>query len=564
MEIEWVHRRNTMTGSIILSFVSTVALSIQFLIFIYLYSSHRVRFFRYLVWAWGLFVAWKALSLTPQFFPEASGVGGLMNAAGATGDLLVLASGLAFRWDYRIRWHHAALGAAYAVIAAAFGHPSEAGMGVPTSSGALVGGGALIAGGLAFWPRRSMPTPPRGARFLATSLSLWGLHRIITPFVYAPQGTGAFVAVNVTFVLFYFLTVFAIIIVVLDRARGEVASLKEFNERLVDGIGEGLQLVGGDFIVRHTNRWMTQQFDSVVGRRCYAALTRDAQPCPGCPLARRHEMETPVRLEVAGSGDRRFLLTCSPVRQPDGQIFLLELVADVTEQERLRARLTEAERLAAAGELAAGVAHEIRNPLAAIVNATTLLEREETLTAEERAGTLEAVKKEARRLNATLSDFLSFARLREPKRLMGDIREVVGRVASLLREERPRAAGVQLEVRVDPSVPLFAFDPDQLTQVLWNIALNGVDAMEGRGHLSLEVVRQNGELLIAVSDTGPGIPLEEQRRIFQPFFSKRPGGTGLGLAIARRIVSAHGGRIELESSPGQGSRFTICLPLKDE
>ncbi len=555
-----------MTGSIILSFVSTVALSIQFLIFIYLYSSHRVRFFRYLVWAWGFFVALKTLSLTRQFFPEASGVGGLMNAAGATGNLLVLASGLAFRWDYRIRWRHAALGAAYAGVAALFGDLPEIWTEAPrvsTSTGAI-SSGALILGGLAFWPRRSMPSPPRGSRFLATSLSLWGLHRVIPPFVNAPPGSGIFVAVNVTFVLLYFLTVFAIIILVLDRARAEAASLKEFNERLVDGIGEGLQLVGGDFIVRHTNRWMTQQFDSVVGRRCYAALTRDAQPCPGCPLARRHEMEAPTRLEVAGSGDRRFLLTCSPVRQPDGQIFLLELVADVTEQERLRARLTEAEQLAAAGELAAGVAHEIRNPLAAIVNATTLLEREETLTAEERAGTLEAVKKEARRLNATLSDFLSFARLREPKRLKGDIREVVGRVASLLREEHSRAAGVQLEVRVDPSVPLFAFDPDQLTQVLWNIALNGVDAMEGRGRLSLEVVRQNGELLIAVSDTGPGIPLEEQRRIFQPFFSKRPGGTGLGLAIARRIVSAHGGRIELESSPGQGSRFTICLPLKDE
>src|SRR5262245_2791283 len=211
--------------------------------------------------------------------------------------------------------------------------------------------------------------------------------------------------------------------------------------------------------------------------------------------------------------------------------------------------------------MASGMAHEIRNPLSAIVNATTLLEREAMLTSDERASTLEAVKKEARRLNATLSDFLSFARPQEPKHVVGDIREVVGHVTTLLREERAPAGGVQVEVQVDPGVPCFVFDPDQLTQVLWNIALNGIEAMAGQGRLRFEVGQQDSEVWIAVSDTGPGIPPEEQRRVFQPFFSKRQGGTGLGLAIARRIVVAHAGHIELESVPGQGSRFIIRLPV---
>jgi two-component system sensor histidine kinase PilS (NtrC family) len=118
-----------------------------------------------------------------------------------------------------------------------------------------------------------------------------------------------------------------------------------------------------------------------------------------------------------------------------------------------------------------------------------------------------------------------------------------------------------VDVRVDPTIPQFAFDADQLTQVLWNIARNGVEAMQDRGRLSLNVGRHDGEVLITVSDTGPGIPPEERRRIFQPFVSKKPGGTGLGLAIAQRIVTAHGGRIDVESAPAQGSRFTICLPL---
>jgi signal transduction histidine kinase len=120
---------------------------------------------------------------------------------------------------------------------------------------------------------------------------------------------------------------------------------------------------------------------------------------------------------------------------------------------------------------------------------------------------------------------------------------------------------VQIAVRVDPTIPLFAFDTDQLTQVLWNIALNGVEAMQRRGCLTLDVGRQNGEVLISIADTGPGISPEERWRIFQPFFSKKPGGTGLGLSIAQRIVTAHGGRIELASAPERGSRFTISLPL---
>jgi signal transduction histidine kinase len=543
-----------------LKFATTVALYIQLLILIYFYPSNRVRFFRYLVWAWGLFVASKGAYIVQQFFPAAEGLIPFLSAVGSAGDLLILAAGLAYRRNYRIRWYHAALGVAYAVISCVLSVPWEVGIEMPLAR-RLVGGGALIAAGLAFWPRRSMVISHRGERFLASSLTLWGLSRMAMALVHVPSGGEAVVLLSTVLYFFYFLSVFAIIILVLDRARGEVASLKEFNERLVDGLGEGLELVDGEFTIRHANRWMAQQFGPVVGGRCYEVLTANKQQCPGCPLARRSEMNAPIRLEVIGPENRRFLLTCSPVRQPDGRIFLLELVDDITEQERLRARLTQAERLAAVGELATGLAHEIRNPLAAILNATTLLDQEETLTPDERASILEAIKQEARRLNTTLSDFLLFARPRELKRQTGDIRQVVEHVAGLLQQERTRADGVQVDVRVDPAVPAFAFDPDQLTQVLWNIARNGVEAMDGHGRLVLDVGRRNGEVLIAVADTGPGIPPEERWRIFQPFVSKKPGGTGLGLAIAQRIISAHGGRIDLESLPGQGSRFTICLPV---
>jgi two-component system, NtrC family, sensor histidine kinase HydH len=543
-----------------LKFITTVALYLQLLTLVYLYSGNRARFFRYLVWAWGLFVVSKGSYIIQHFFPTAAGVIPLLNAAGSAGDLLILAAALAYRRDYRLRWHHAALGVTYAVFSSLLSTPVEVGIEMPLSR-RIIGGSVLIAAGVAFWPKRSTTTSPRGCRFLSISFALWGLARMATSFVNTPPDSVAFIICSTALTLFYFLAVLAIIILVLDRAKGEVASLKEFNERLVDGLGEGLELVDGEFTIRHTNRWMAQQFGPVVGRRCYEVLTADKRPCAGCPLAQRHVMDAPARLEISGPHDRRFLLTCSPVRQADGQIFLLELVNDVTEQERLRQRLSEVERLAAVGELAAGLAHEIRNPLAAILNAATLLEDEETLTAEERTSILGAVKTEARRLNTTLSDFLLFARPREPTRQMGDIGRVVEHVSALLQEERHGRVGVQVDVRVEPTVPPFPFDADQLTQVLWNIARNGVEAMQGRGHLTLDVGRHNAEVLIRVADTGPGIPPDEQRRIFQPFISKKPGGTGLGLAIAQRIITAHGGRIDVESAPEQGSRFTISLPV---
>ncbi|HXJ79720.1 MAG TPA: ATP-binding protein, partial [Candidatus Methylomirabilis sp.] len=418
----------------------------------------------------------------------------------------------------------------------------------------------LLLASLQFWPRGVQPRY-RGTRFLSVSLALWGVHRIASPFFDPTPGSSGYLTMHMAFMFVYFLSTFAVTIMVLDRARSETAALKEFNERLVDGLGEGLQLVDGDFRIRHANRWMSDQFGEIAGRRCYEVITADGARCPGCPLERRHEMGDAARVEVTGRSGRRFSLSCAPVRQPDGQIFLLELMSDITERERLYARLSEAERLAATGELAAGVAHEIRNPLAAIVNATTLLSEEESLTAEERASTLGAVRKEARRLNRILSDFLVFARPREPKRLAGDIREVVDHVVALIREDPSRAQRVELDVRVDPAVPALSFDADQLTQVLWNIALNAVEALDGRGRIGIDVSLRGSSVAIAVSDTGRGMSSEERRRIFDPFYSRKPAGTGLGLTLARRVVTAHSGQIEVESTPGRGTCFTILLPL---
>ena len=542
-------------------FLSALAFGIQFLIFVYLYSSHRVLFFRYLVWAWGFFTLSRGLRLLRVFVPGTVGLTELLQAASVMAVFCVLSAGLLYRWDYRLKRRDVLIACLLALAMGILGDFTEAHLTIRATVG-LILGGALIAAGRAFWPRAGVSTGYRGDRLLATSLCLWGVHRLGAEFLHAEPGSTIHLAVHTTFIALYFLSTFAIIIMVLDRARSEMRSLKELNERLFDGLGEGLQLVDANFAIRHANRWLLNEFGPVAGRRCYEVLTADGRPCPNCPMENLQSMDRPSRVEVDASGGRRLLLSCSPVRQPTGEIVLLELVADITEREQLGARLHEAERLAAVGELAAGLAHEIRNPLAGIINATTLLEGEETLAGEERVSTLDAVKREARRLDRILSDFLLFARPREPKRREGDIGQVVEHVVALLRNDPDRSANVDVEVHVDPSLAPFSFDADQLTQVLWNIALNGVEAMEGAGRLRFDVAGRNGEVLIAVSDTGRGIPPDERRRVFEPFYSKKLDGTGLGLTLAQRIVVAHGGRIDLESAPGRGSRFLVALPLQ--
>ena len=547
-----------MPVSVTLNLVAAVVLAVQLKIFIYIYLSNRVRFFRYLVWAWGCYVGSETFEVAQYFVPGAPALVETSVSLGTIGDFLILASALALRWNYSIRRLHVLPVALYALYAAHYGPLFR--LAGSDRSGWIVSGVVLLLAGLAFWPRRQERAALAGRRFLAVSVVLWGLHHIVTPFVMA-SSDRVFVALDVSNGLIYYLVVFPIIIVVLDRARSEAAALKEFNERLIDGLGEGLQLVDDGFAVRHANRWLGEQFPVTSGRRCYEVLTADGRQCPGCPMAERTLLSAPVRLRVTGPADRCLELTCSPVRQPDGQVFLLELVSDVTERERMRSRLTEAERLASVGELAAGVAHEIRNPLAAIVNATALLEREAPLTADERAATTGAVRKEARRLNGILSDFLRFARPSEPKRVDGHLGDVVSHVTALLGEHRASAPSLAVETRVDPDVPRFAFDPDQLTQVLWNVSLNAIEALKGHGRLRIHARREGNEAVIEVADTGPGIPPDDLRRIFEPFYSKRSGGTGLGLPIARRIVAAHGGRIEVESVVGEGTQILIRLPV---
>jgi two-component system sensor histidine kinase HydH len=226
----------------------------------------------------------------------------------------------------------------------------------------------------------------------------------------------------------------------------------------------------------------------------------------------------------------------------------------------LEAEMARGERLATVGNLAAAVAHEIRNPLSAVSMGLQRLRAEfEPAERDEYRRMVDLVQGEVRRLNAIVEEFLSLARpiqLRpEPvgvAALLDEIRQLV--------EPQARQAGIVLEQAIPPSLPDIRADRDRIKQVLLNLALNAIEAMPTGGRLTLGAAASSAALTLVVTDTGSGIPPELLPRVFEPYVTTKTKGLGLGLAIARRMVEAHGGRIEVESQVGQGTSFRIVLP----
>ncbi len=221
--------------------------------------------------------------------------------------------------------------------------------------------------------------------------------------------------------------------------------------------------------------------------------------------------------------------------------------------------LRRADRLSAMGELAAGLAHEIRNPLGAIDGAVQILIREQ-LPSETKQEFGELAQRELERLKGIVNHFLNFARPQPPQRIAIDPALLLHSVAKLVGETA-KLAGVTIKVEETMSVPTICVDPEQVKQVLLNLAINAVQAMPSGGNATLRAIAEDGTVRLEVQDEGVGIDPENAERIFNPFFTTRNDGTGLGLSIAERIVSQHGGRIESRRNSDRGMTFSVILPL---
>ena len=236
-----------------------------------------------------------------------------------------------------------------------------------------------------------------------------------------------------------------------------------------------------------------------------------------------------------------------------------QVSAVIEELNRKREEVLRAEQLAAVGQLAASVAHEIRNPLTGIkmiVDVARSDPRQRGLTAED----LDVIHAEVERIERKVQGLLDYARPPAPRRLPVDLRETVHQALRLIRK-RLEQQGVQQEVHL-PDVPVnYEVDIDQFAGVLVNLFLNALDAMPRGGQLTVDLESANGgPIELSVTDTGTGVPAAMQQRLFVPFASSKPTGTGLGLSTSRRVVEEHGGRLVASNLPGGGARFSIQLP----
>ncbi len=236
------------------------------------------------------------------------------------------------------------------------------------------------------------------------------------------------------------------------------------------------------------------------------------------------------------------------------------LFKDLREVQSLQKALARSQRLASIGSLAAGVAHEIRNPLSSIKGfATYFKERYAHIPEDCNISTI--LIQEVDRLNRVVSQLLEFSRPVRIFRQKVSIADVIQSTLKLM-ERQASAHSVEIHLQMDAGLPQVSIDPDQINQVLLNLLLNAVEAMPQGGAVEIRAAQDQDRLVIQISDSGAGIAETDLSRIFDPYFTTKPTGTGLGLPIVHNIVEAHGGDIRIESHSGKGAVVTIRLPIE--
>ncbi|HVZ74238.1 MAG TPA: ATP-binding protein [Polyangia bacterium] len=357
-----------------------------------------------------------------------------------------------------------------------------------------------------------------------------------------------------------------------DQTRVLVSVAKRQWERTFDAISEPLMIVDRDYVIKRANLALADELgmaiQRVVGQKCHevrAASTHKligsgAKPCTGCPVAEAQRCGTAAEGEVRATHGRTYMLRAFPVLDP-GEALTVCHYHDVTDERVMSAELASAERLAAIGRLAGGVAHEINNPLGSILAFAQILQRP-NVTEAERAEYLRDIEESALRCKAIVEALVRFSRQAsstERKSLLANdvVRDVV-RAFAAREPERSHPARLELSERMPPIMG----DAGQLQQMMAQLLSNALDSGSRRGDVSITTSFDTDEVRIVVADRGAGIPEENLARLYDPFFTtKEEGkGRGLGLAVAYAIVREHGGKISARNREGGGAEFTVVLP----
>jgi two-component system, NtrC family, sensor histidine kinase PilS len=356
----------------------------------------------------------------------------------------------------------------------------------------------------------------------------------------------------------------------LEQASTEIADLQAFNQHVIDSLPSGLATTDTAqriLTFNHAAETITGlSFRSVAGRPLTEMLQLPAQLVAEMEQglsgsgARRLEW----RYNTAdGRGDIDVGLSATHLETPGGRAGFLVTFQDVTDVKKLERDARIQQRLAAVGEMAAGIAHEIRNPLASMSGSIQILRQELPLSSEQEQ-LMDIVLRESERLNTTIRSFLAYARPQRFAIERLDVRRALNDTALLLRNSAELCEGHAIEVDVPASELWYEADEGQIRQIVWNLATNGLRAMPDGGRLRLvaSVDPSSNGVVITVQDEGIGIAAEELDGLFQPFHGSFTRGSGLGLAIVHRIVTDYRGEIQVSSRPGAGTTVSVRLPAR--
>jgi PAS domain S-box-containing protein len=358
-----------------------------------------------------------------------------------------------------------------------------------------------------------------------------------------------------------------------EQYAAQILQSKELLQSVFDGITDPVVLLSRKSgRIKIVNRAFLQRYDlemeAVLGRNISGLALQAVCPLARCTEQIQNLSDSPVSREVQIESGEIFLIYFYPVSDETKDVkSIVCYVKDITEQKKLELKIQQTEKLVSMGQLAAGVAHEINNPLGVILCHIDLL-KDDDLSPESRAD-LEIIEKHAGNCRNIISDLLRFARHTKPALAFASINELVLEVVSMSLNQL-ELQSIRVETDLDGTVPVIELDIDRFKQVILNLLLNSAQAIEKDGRIGVTTVfdGQAREVVIIVEDNGCGIPAELHDKIFDPFFTtKAPGkGTGLGLSVSYGIIHDHGGEIRVESDnekKDKKTRFIITLPVKE-
>jgi len=346
-----------------------------------------------------------------------------------------------------------------------------------------------------------------------------------------------------------------------------LSRIKAFSDNVLENMPIGLVAIDGEGKVASFNqaaeRVLERPTEGILGRNAAEVLPREIEELWSTLKDEKRVLEQELDCSLGQGRTIPLGVHLSKLEGEDGTALGdLILFRDMTEVRALQKEIERSERLASLGRLAAGVAHEIRNPLSSIKGFATYFGERYKGIPEDRK-TAEIMVQEVERLNRVITQLLEFARPMTVQKKRLHPEPVIQHSLKTIEREA-EASNVRIESKIGSEILQVPMDADRITQVLLNLYLNAIEAMDGGGTLTVTAAHESKGLRISVADTGKGIQGEDIHHVFDPYFTTKPSGTGLGLAIVHRIIESHGGEVKIESEPGRGTTVTIILPGADE